>query len=106
MYQAFQVAIGLLYRAEKPERNPLYKRWIKRFACIACGGTRNVDPCHTGSHGYGTKSSDLSCIPLCRKCHEEFDANPSDFAIVHKLDIPTLTAYFNRLWELKQRRTA
>jgi hypothetical protein len=103
---AYQIAVGLIYKREKLVRDPLYKRWIKRFACVGCGRTWGIDPAHTGAHGYGIKSSDLSCIPLCRKCHDEFDANPSDFAIVHKLDIPVLTAYFNNAWSSKQKRTA
>lgn len=106
MHQAFQVAIGLIFKAEKPARNPLYKRWIKRFACIACGSTRNVDPAHTGAHGLGTKSSDFSCLPLCRKCHDAFDANPQAFAEQHQLDIPNLIEQFNALWNERQRRTA
>jgi uncharacterized protein DUF968 len=106
MTQAFQVASTGPYKAKKPVRNPLYKRWIKRFACVACGSTREVDPCHTGDHGLGTKSSDLSCIPLCRKCHDKFDADPRGFAARHRLNIGKLICKFNRLWELKQRRTA
>ena len=106
MQQAFRIADTGIYKGEKPVRNPLYKRWIKRFACIACGSTRMVDPAHTGRHTPSQKSSDLSCIPLCRKCHEAFDANPRDFALVHHLDIPALIQFFNHLWFLKQERTA
>jgi hypothetical protein len=108
--QAFQVATAGIYKAEKPVRDPLYKRWIKRFACVACSRTRNVDPCHTGDHGLGTKSSDLSCLPLCRKCHAAFDADPRGFAAERNLDIAALIVFFNHLWQLRKqtekRRTA
>jgi hypothetical protein len=102
--QAFQVAAGEIYKAEKPVRNPLYKRWIKKFGCIACSSTREVDPAHTGHHWLGTKSSDLSCIPLCRKCHDQFDADPRGFAERHGLDIAGLIRFFNHLWKLKTER--
>ena len=80
MIQAFQIASSGLKRWLKPARNEAYKRWIKRFPCLACGSTYMVDPAHTGPHGFGSRSSDYSCIPLCRKCHPEFDAAPRQFA--------------------------
>lgn len=107
MHKAFQLAPGPIYQPEKPIRNPLYKRWLKGFPCVGCGRTWGIDPAHSGPHGLGIKSSDLGCLPLCRhRCHCEFDANPQAFAEKHKLDIPSLIQMFNRLWELKQRRTA
>jgi hypothetical protein len=106
MHQAFQVAPGPIYKVEKPVRNPLYLRWVKRFACAACGSTRLVDPAHTGPHGLSTKASDLGCIPLCRKCHDQFDADPKEFAFLHHLNISALIRKFNRLWKQKLKRTA
>ncbi len=99
--QAFQVAPQPIYQGKKPERDPLYRRFVKRFACVACGKTWGVDPCHTGPHGTSQKSSDYSCIPLCRKCHDAFDADPRGFAERHQLDIPALIAGFLRIWSLK-----
>jgi hypothetical protein len=106
MLQAFQVALNPIYRKQSPVRNPLYTQFVKRFACVACGSTRQVDPCHTGAHALSQKASDTSVIPLCRKCHAQFDADPKGFAEHHELDIETLIAFFSHLWELKQRRTA
>lgn len=106
MQQAFQVASTPIYKAEKPVRNPLYTRWVKRFPCVACGGTRDIDPMHTGGHGLGQKASDMKCLPGCRKCHVQFDADPRGFAAQHNLNIPALIESFNQRWELKQRRTA
>ena len=30
-----------------------------------------MDPAHIGPHGYWQKAADTSCVPLCRKHHEE-----------------------------------
>jgi len=87
-------------------RNPLYLRFVKRFACAACGSTKLVDPAHTGEHAYGRKGSDTLAIPLCRKCHDLFDADPRGFALRRHLNIPALIRKFNHLWEQKLRRTA
>lgn len=106
MHQAFQIAPGLIYKAEKPVRNPRYKRFVKRFPCIGCGRTWLIDPMHTGPHSLGEKSCDMRVLPGCRKCHREFDANPKAFASKRGLDIPALIAKFNHLWETRQRRIA
>ena len=99
--QAFQPAQRGIYKAEKPVRDPQYRRFIKRLPCVACLKTWNVDPCHTGPHGTGQKSSDLSCIPLCHKCHNAFDAAPYVFAEKHGLDIPALILQFNQFYSTK-----
>jgi hypothetical protein len=104
--QAFQISPGPLYKPQKPQRIPAYLRFIKSFACLVCNRTWNIDPCHTGPKGLSQKSCDLSCIPLCRKCHDEFDAAPQEFARKHGLNIPKLIKQFNKLWKQKQRRRA
>ena len=106
MPQAFQISPRPIYQKEIPEVNPAYRRFIKRFPCVSCGQTWGIDPCHTGPHGIGQKSSDKSCIPLCRKCHDEFDSGPALFAAAHGLDVPLLIEVFNRRWELMQQRSA
>jgi hypothetical protein len=104
MQQAFQIAQKGIYRAEKPVRDAEYRRFIKRLPCVACLKTWNVDPAHTGPHGMAQKSSDLTCIPLCRKCHDAFDADPRGFAEQQKLDVPALIARLNRFYsQLKQK---
>ncbi len=106
MITAFQVAIGKIYQRIKPERSRAYRYWIKRFACVSCSSTRNVDVSHTGAHGYGQRADDFDALPMCRKCHDAFGANPREFARVHDLDIPALIAFFNRLWQIKMERSA
>ena len=106
MRQAFQLRPGTIFTARKPVRNAAYLRFVKGFACAACGSTRLVDPAHSGDHGLGSKSSDFSAIPLCRSCHAAFDEDPKGFALLHDLDVAALIRKFNRLWEERQRRTA
>ncbi len=104
MSQAFQIAPEPIYKAKKPVRDPAYRRFIKGFPCAACGQTWNVDPCHTGPHGISQKASDLSCIALCRKHHEEMDAAPVRFAERYQLDIGALIRGYLRLWETQYSR--
>jgi hypothetical protein len=104
--QLFQIATTPIYKAEKPIRNPAYRRFVKRFACIGCGATRGIDPMHTGSHGLSQKGCDMKVLPGCRKCHDAFDADPRGFAARHHLNIPAQIRKFNRLWSLRQRRVA
>lgn len=102
-----QIRPGPIYRAVKPVRDPEYRRLIKRLPCVACLRTWRVDPAHTGPHGTGQKACDLKCIPLCRKCHQKFDASPYTFAERHALDIPALIARLNSFYEmLKSKRAA
>ena len=106
MQQAFQVASASLYQGKKPLRSAQYLRFVKGFGCAACDGTRCVDPAHTGAHGIAQKSADYSAIPLCRKCHDAYDADPKGFAAAHHLNVSALIQKFNTLWEQRQRRTA
>lgn len=98
---AHQIRPGAIYRAVKPVRDPEYRRFIKRLPCAACLKTWGVDPCHTGPHGLRQKSCDLSCIPLCRRCHGAFDADPRGFAAQHKMDVAGLVAKFNSFYRDK-----
>lgn len=53
-----------------------YMKWIKRRPCCArilaettCYGPVEAD--HAGKRGVGQKADDRTCIPLCRKHHQE-----------------------------------
>ena len=63
--------------------------------------TWGIDPCHTGPHGTSQKACDLTCIPLCRQHHREFDTAPYKFAEKFKLDIPALIQKFNTFYRSK-----
>jgi hypothetical protein len=99
--EASQIAPRPIYRAEKPVRDPRYRQFIKRLPCVACLKTWGIDPAHTGPHGITQKSCDLKCIPLCRRCHDKFDADPRGFAEREGLDIPALIARFNQFYREK-----
>ena len=101
MSQPLQIRPGQMYQGSKPAVDPEYRRFIKRLPCVACLQTWWIDPAHTGPHGTGQKSSDYSCIPLCRKCHQEFDACQWKFAFKHHLDIPALIEMFNSFYRTK-----
>jgi hypothetical protein len=101
MSQALQIRPGPLYQGSTPARDPAYRRFIKRLPCVGCGTTWWIDPAHTGSHGLGQKSDDYSCIPLCRKCHQEYDACPWKFVFKHGLDIPALIQMFRSFYQSK-----
>lgn len=91
----------------KPVRDPQYCRWLKRLPCAACGRSWGVDPAHTGPHGLSQKASDRNCIPLCRRCHDAFDAAPQEFAEQHQLEIPALIERLNQDYdEIVKRKVA
>ena len=46
-----------------------YLEFIRKQKCCSCGAPAKNDPHHTDSKGSG--GSDLSAVPLCRKCHSE-----------------------------------
>lgn len=106
MNTASQIRPGALYRAIKPVRDREYRRFIKRLPCAACLKTWWVDPCHTGPHGTAQKACDLTCIPLCRPCHREYDTAPQVFIEAHRLDVPALIAKLNQFYRAKIKREA
>jgi len=76
----------------KPVRKPAYLRWIRTLPCSVCRTTRAVEAAHTGPHGLGQKSSDLSAIPLCARHHRTGNDSyhklgPRKFSEAHQLNI-------------------
>ena len=81
----------------QPVRNAGYLQWIRTLPCAVCRTIRAVEAAHTGPHGIGQKSSDLSAIPLCARHHRTGDDSyhklgPRKFAEVHQLDIVAIVA--------------
>ena len=77
-----------------------YRKFIRSLGCCAeaCPlALKPADCCHTGPRALGTRSSDLNCIPLCRRHHEQFDANPKAFLAKHKIDLPRLIEGLNEI---------
>lgn len=99
-------------KPEPPERNEAYKNFIRRFPCVVpgCGQRFGIEAAHFGPHGTSQKSSDLSCLPLCRvhhrtgpKAYHKFARN---FAAYHGIDVEAHQGYFQDVWEMKQRKKA
>lgn len=86
---------GPLYRAVKPVRDRHYLQFLKTWPCSGCGQSWGIDPAHTGPHALSRKACDLQAIPLCRKCHEAFDAAPARFLAERKIDLPALIRLLN-----------
>jgi hypothetical protein len=74
-----------------------YRQWIKSLPS-AVSGQLGCDPSHTGPHALGQKASDLTCIPLTREEHQEYDANPEVFCLKYGLEVPGLVNRLNRHW--------
>jgi hypothetical protein len=81
-------------------------RFIRRFACCACGSTRAVEAAHIGPHGLGQKASDLSALPLCEACHRTgpqslHRVGPVEFQRIHERNFARLIQWFNALFRRK-----
>lgn len=64
----------------KPVRSSAHLQFIRTLPCSVPHCQRAyVDAAHVGPHGLSQKASDLSTVPLCRKHHREYDANPRAF---------------------------
>lgn len=101
MSELQQVQPQAMYSGSKPVRDRSYRKFIRALPCVACLKTWWIEACHTGPHGTSQKACDRSCIPLCRTCHQRFDADPQGFATRRKLNIPALVAMFNSFYQTK-----
>ena len=50
-------------------RNKKYLAFVRQFPCLVCGSERDIQACHTGPHGLGSKASDLRAVNLCAEHH-------------------------------------
>ncbi len=100
MATAYQLRSSLAdgYQRAKPVRSPRYLAFIRQQGSVV-SGFGPCQACHTGPHGGGQKSSDLSAIPLTWKEHQRFDVDPRAFAEFHLLDVPNLIEQFNACFE-------
>ena len=100
MIQPMGIRSERMYSGSKPVRDPKYLAFIRRQASVA-SGLGPCDACHSGPHAVGQKSSDRDCLPLTRREHEQYDADPRGFALLHGLDVPSLIREFNELYDSK-----
>lgn len=98
-----------------PMRDPRYRRWLRQFTSCVIGdlevGPRNVcddtwaipDPAHTQNNGLSSKGPDSSCVPLCRKHHQEYDAGRAAFEKKYGVNMKALAAeHFERFQKEKE----
>ena len=69
MKQEFRAETTLVYRAEEPVRDDLYRRFIKRLPCVVCGG----DTHHRSLRHRWSRNVDIRC----RRYHDEMDKGPA-----------------------------
>jgi hypothetical protein len=84
----------------KPVSNPRYLAWIRTQPCLVCGSTRWIEAAHTGPHGLGQKSPDISAVPLCAAHHRTgkdsyHRLGPRKFGEVHDLDLGAIVLRLN-----------
>lgn len=91
-----------------PERDELYKSWIRTLPCCACGHSSPSEAAHTGKDGgAGIKASDYSCVPLCFQCHRVglysyHVMGKRSFAAMFAVDFDAMVQKYNGLWEKVQ----
>jgi hypothetical protein len=99
-------AIFIPGKPVKAVRNPKYLAFLRRFPCVCCGETRQIESAHFGPHGISTKSDDALALPLCMNHHTTgkhsyHRIGPVQFALMHDLDVPALQLMFQGFWEKK-----
>lgn len=88
---------------KKTPRNYKYRGFVRTLPCAVCGCNPS-EAAHTGNDGgMGLKSSDYSCIPLCRDCHTLSENSyhrlgRQAFELEHDIQVAELVARLNRLW--------
>lgn len=65
----------------QPARDRKYLNWVKTKPCIR-DGKPSDDPHHIFGSTMGSnkhsKSSDYHVVPVCRECHNYYEANPRE----------------------------
>mgnify|MGYP001609770200 CR=1 FL=1 len=59
----------------KPHRSRKFLDKVKSLPCIRCDGPAD-DPHHIFGSMMSLKSSDLMVVPVCRPCHDWYEAHP------------------------------
>jgi len=88
-----------------PMRDPKYRRWLNGRACVVgtpfqfpeCSaayqfGRIGSEAAHTQNNGMRSKGPDSSCVPLCRKHHDEYDFGREAFEKKYCVDMKALAA--------------
>ncbi len=55
-------------------RSEKYRRLIASMPCVSCGLEGQTQAAHQNEgKGMGLKTSDATCVPLCHRCHADYD---------------------------------
>lgn len=85
-------------RADTGRRSPRHRKWVRGFACCACGSQVAVECAHVRNGtdgGMGMKPSDRWCISLCKDCHaRQHNVGETTFADHHQIDLRKLASEF------------
>jgi hypothetical protein len=93
------------YAKRGPARDWKYLAWVRSLPCLVCGRAP-AEAAHTGSDGgLRQKSSDYSCVPLCREHHtmasRSYHAGSrAEFERRHGIDLAVVVENLNaEFWE-------
>ena len=65
----------MMFQKTPPFRSEAWRRAVASLPCACCmkeGDTQSAHPNHRGK-GMGMKAPDCWCVPLCWRCHSDFD---------------------------------
>lgn len=85
----------------KPRRGPYrswkYRAWIRTVPSVVSGRT-GCEACHTVNNGMRSKGSDLSCVPMTRAEHREYDAGRKAFERKYGISMTAEVRKLNSIW--------
>lgn len=97
--------VAIPKRRSKPRRGPMrdpkYRKWLSMFGwCVVCWPGKSgglgllhdplnpiIDPAHTQNNGMRSKGPDSSCVPLCRRHHQQYDSGRIVFETYFVVDM-------------------
>lgn len=86
------------FNAPKRVRSPGHLKFVRGFACVACGSGENIHAHHVrlGTHSpMGSKPDDSFAVSLCHGCHHRLHTlGEATFQRSHGIDLLALAAEF------------
>ncbi len=89
-----------------PLRSPAFLAHVRTFMCLTCYATRGIAACHTENNGMSSKGPDSGCVPLCSRCHAEYDANKKKFEREHLHGMLSLKDQAQASWRIWVKKEA
>ena len=86
------------FNAPKRVRSPGHLKFVRGFACVACGSGEQIHAHHVrlGTHSpMGAKPDDSFVVSLCWRCHARLHIiGEATFQKTHAIDLLALAAEF------------